>query len=161
MDDNNEQTPAENNIRTLIYYLGLAIDERLLNLRRGTAYENVRASDVRVFVTAVRRQRSISEIARELKITRQAAQMSVQRLAKLNVVELQTIPGNLRDKRVAATPRGLMARNTAAKQIAFIEQEFAAVIGDERLEMFRDCLTKIIRRLNDNVAPSDPDTLKF
>ena len=148
MVDNIDKIPAKDNVRTLIYYLGLAIDDKLMALRKGTIYENVRASDARLFVTAARQPHTISEIARELGITRQAAQMSVQRLIKLHVVEVQAING--RDKRVLITSKGQLARNTAARQIAYVEQEFAAVIGPENLEKFRDQLATIVERLRNH-----------
>ena len=156
MVDNTDKTLSKDNIRTLIYHLGLAIDERLLALRKGTIYENARASDARVFVTAARQPFTISEIARELKITRQAAQMSVQRLAKLQVVEAQSVNG--RDKRVIITPKGLLARNTAARQVAYIEQEFAAVLGEDHLEEFRDHLSAIVQRLRDPSSLANADS---
>lgn len=161
MVDNADKTPAKDNIRTLIYHLGLAIDERLLALRKGTIYENARSSDARVFVTAGRQPSTISEIARELKITRQAAQMSVQRLIKLHVVEAQSVNG--RDKRVVITPKGHLARNTAARQIEFIEKEFAAVLGEEGLRQLRDHFATIIQRLLDHssLAAADPDLRHF
>ncbi len=129
--------PPVDNIRTLIYYLGLAIDARLSEFRHGSAYENVRPSDVRLFVTAARKEQTISNIARELSITRQAAQMSVQRLLKLKVVELRAMPANKRDKLVVITPKGKLASNSAAQQIKMLEAEFANAIGADALVAFR------------------------
>ncbi len=161
MVDSTDKNPAKDNVRTLIYHLGLAIDERLLALRKGTIYENARSSDARVFVTAARQPSTISEIARELKITRQAAQMSVQRLMKLQVVEVESVNG--RDKRVVITPKGQLARNTAARQIEFIEKEFAAVLGEDGLGKLRDNLATIVQRLRDHSgsAAADPNLRHF
>ena len=136
--------PPVDNIRTLIYYLGLAIDARLSEARRGTPYEHVRPSDVRVFVTAGRKMRTISEIARELGITRQAAQMGVQRLSKLKVLELRPAPDNKRDKLVYITPKGRLARNSAGLQIEKLEAEFASVIGAEGVATFRENLRELL-----------------
>ncbi len=129
MDDNNNLLPGVDNIRTLTYFLGLLIDNRLVDMRRNTPYANVRPSDIRVFIAASRKPISISEIARLLHISRQAAQTSVQRLQELGVIELREASDNRRDKRVEITPRGRMAGITAANQIAQVEQEFADVIG--------------------------------
>ena len=161
MVDIADKSLAKDNIRTLIYHLGLALDEKLLALRKGTIYENVRSSDARVFVTAARQAYTISEIARELNITRQAAQMSVQRLTKLQVVETQSVNG--RDKRVVITPKGQLARNTAARQFAYIEKEFAAVLGEEHLEKFRSNLATIVQRMRDHssLANADPNLRHF
>ena len=135
------------NIRTLLYYLGLAIDERMSQYRRGTPYENVRPSDVRVFVRALRSTYTISEIARELQITRQAAQSSVQRLIKLQVIALKTLPNNRRDKVVMITPKGQLASRTATLQVGKLENEFAEMIGREKLEELRSSLGVILNHL--------------
>ena len=156
MVDIDENLPPLDNIRTLLYYLGLAIDERLLEFRKNSPYEHARPSDARVFVTAAHQPRTISDIARELKITRQAAQRSVQRLVQLQVAELQAVPGNHRDKLVIITPRGIMARNIAVKQIRHIEDEFVATIGEQGLADLRQTLGLLLAKLQDYSVFEDP-----
>jgi DNA-binding MarR family transcriptional regulator len=147
VDEQVRPVPIDN-IRTLLYYLGLAIDGRMAQFRRGTAYENVRQSDVRVFVRASRGTYTISDIARELQITRQAAQSSVQRLIKLQVIALKTLPGNKRDKVVIITPKGELASGTARQQVVNLENEFAEMIGKAKLEDLRISLGIMLERLN-------------
>ncbi len=147
VDEQSSRVPIDN-IRTLLYYLGLAIDERMAQYRRGTPYENVRPSDVRVFVRASRGTYTISDIARELQITRQAAQSSVQRLIKLQVIALKTLPGNKRDKVVMITPKGELASRTARQQVGKLENEFAEMIGSDKLEELRVSLGVMLEQLN-------------
>ncbi|MDE2444868.1 MAG: winged helix-turn-helix transcriptional regulator [Alphaproteobacteria bacterium] len=163
MVDKHDTGPSAANLRTLVYHLSLAIDENIQALRKGTIYENARSSDGRVFVTAARNPRSISDIARELQITRQAAQMSVQRLVKLGLVELKNAPGNSRDKQVIVTPRGQLARKTAARQIQHIEDKFAQVIGRDELERLRGNMVRIVDwlRENPNLGLIDPEFRQF
>lgn len=149
--DLSEPTPSDN-IRTLVYCFGLAIDARLSEYRRGTAYEHVRPSDIRLFVTAARAEKTISEIARELGITRQAAQMSVQRLIKLNVVELRPAPANKRDKLVAITQKGQLASKSARLQIQVLEAELAAVIGEQELVVFRKNLSTLLEAVRNTAS---------
>ena len=151
MVDENGKPVAQDNMRTLLFYLGLAIDDRLSQLRKGTLYEKVRPSDVRVFVRALRRPQTISEIARELHVTRQAAQSSVQRLMKLQLLELQAIPDNKRDKLVVITPRGGLASKTAGQQINQIENEMAQFIGKDSVEDFRQSLNAMLDGLRINI----------
>jgi DNA-binding MarR family transcriptional regulator len=136
--------PSCDNIRTMLYYLGVALDERLSHYRKGTVYETVRPSDVRVFVRATRKKQTISELSRELGVSRQAVQSSVQRLQKLQVLDLEAPPGNKRDKLVTVTAKGQHARNTAQTQIKKFEDEFTSVIGAEGLEAFRKNLIAIL-----------------
>jgi DNA-binding MarR family transcriptional regulator len=136
--------PPLDNIRTIMHYLGQALDERLAFFRRGTIYESVRPSDVRVFVRALRSPQTISEIARGLVISRQAAQASVHRLEKLQVLALESLPTNKRDKIVVITAKGQHAINTASQQIKRFEAEFATVIGREGLQTLRNNLYAIL-----------------
>jgi DNA-binding MarR family transcriptional regulator len=154
MVDENDKPLAQDNFRTLLFYLGLAIDDRLSQLRKGTPYEKVRPSDVRVFVRALRKSQTISEIAREMRVTRQAAQSSVQRLMKLQLLELQSIPDNKRDKLVKVTPRGMLASKTAGQQISQIETEFAGFIGQDKVEEFRKHLQMMLDGLRAKVGVS-------
>jgi DNA-binding MarR family transcriptional regulator len=154
MVDENDKPLAQDNLRTLLFYLGLAIDDRLSQLRKNTPYEKVRPSDVRVFVRALRKTQTISEIAREMRVTRQAAQSSVQRLMKLQLLELQSIPDNKRDKLVKVTPRGMLASKTAGQQISQIETEFAGFIGQDKVEEFRKHLQMMLDGLRAKVGVS-------
>lgn len=151
MVDENGKPLAHDNMRSLLFYLGLAIDDRLSQLRQGTPYEKVRPSDVRVFVRALRQSQTISEIARELHITRQAAQSSVQRLLKLQLLELQSIPDNKRDKLVKVTSRGVLASKTAGHQIGQVEAEFASLIGQDKVEEFRKHLGLLLDGLKSKI----------
>ena len=156
MIDKNSSGPARENLRTLIYFLGLIIDHKTNLLRKGTAYEKVRSSDVRVFVTAARAPSTISKIARELHITRQSVQMSVQRLMKLGVLALEPVPGNNRDKHVVLTQRGILARGTAGNQIGQVESDFAKVIGAEGVEQLRQVMMKLVAANADDLYKSKP-----
>jgi DNA-binding MarR family transcriptional regulator len=144
MTDNIDLGPPQTNIRTLLYFLSEMVDQKLAERRKGTPYERVRPSDIRVFVTAAREPKSISDIARGLGISRQSAQASISRLVKLGVVELETRPINKREKRVLITPRGVLAGKTARQQIDTIESEMAATIGTENLETMRSHLIKLV-----------------
>lgn len=138
-----EKTIPVNNLRTLLQNVSEGFDTRLEVLRRGTRYESVRRSDIRVGFLAFRRPQTMAELARTLKISRQAVQMSVRRLTSLGVVELQPVPGNGRDKLVVVTDRGQMARQAVKEQLQIVESECAAVIGADGVEKLRLYLTAL------------------
>jgi DNA-binding MarR family transcriptional regulator len=150
MIDSNDLSPPADNIRTLLFYLDQAIDKRLVIFRTGTPYESTRPSDIRVFVTACRSSHTISSIARELGITRQAVQISVKKLQELQLVALQPVPGNKRDKRVAITALGERAREFARGQVLRLEKEFIDVIGRQSLEIFRKTLVALEEQMRKN-----------
>jgi DNA-binding MarR family transcriptional regulator len=143
MAERDTPTVPVDNIRSLLHFVIQCLDDRLQVYRKGTRYEAVRPSDVRVFVSALRQPRRITDLAKALKISRQAVQMSVKRLADLKVVELQPVPGNQRDKLIVITDRGMSARRTADDQITRLENEVSDVIGKDDLESLRILLAKL------------------
>jgi DNA-binding MarR family transcriptional regulator len=145
------------NIRGLLQDFTTLLDDRITAYRRGTRYENVRRSDVRVFISATRKAQSVADIARELEVSRQAVHSSVKRLADLKVVELVPQPGNNRDKLVIVTDRGEQARVHALEQIERLEKECAAIIGEQRLATFRTLLLALVLGLKakDSVSAED------
>jgi DNA-binding MarR family transcriptional regulator len=156
MIDDVSAGPSRENLRTLMYFLGLIIDHKLSEQRKGTAYEKVRPSDIRVFVTAAREPSTIARIARDLHITRQSVQMSVHRLMDLGVLAMDAIEGNNRDKHVVLTQRGVLARGTAGNQIGMVENEFAKIIGVEGVEALRQMLVKLVAANADDLLKSKP-----
>jgi DNA-binding MarR family transcriptional regulator len=132
-----------NNLRTLLRNLSEGFDLLLDSYRVNTRYENVRRSDVRVFFLAMREPRTISELARIIGISRQAVQKSVQRLVALDVLGMEDMPGNKRDKLVVFTDRGKLASKNAIDMIGRLEQEVEAVIGASDMEKLRDILTRL------------------
>lgn len=124
-------------IRNLTAEFLTALDDRYVEMRKGTRYESVRQFDSRVFVAATREGLTESEIARAFLVSRQAVHAAVERLMKFELVERQAIPGNRRDKRIVLTERGKHASLMAAQQISDIEAECAAVIGAENFKTFR------------------------
>ena len=79
-----------NNIRSLLTELSEELDDRFARFRRGTRYEAVRQSDVRVFMLVFRGIGAISALAETLKVSRQAAHKlctsSIQALRRTAVV---------------------------------------------------------------------------
>jgi DNA-binding MarR family transcriptional regulator len=137
MVDNQVHNYPRENIRSLVFMLSLGIDNRLQSLREGSRYSGVRNSDIIVFMRAFREPATVAEIARSLEVSRQAVHQSVKRLQALKVVELVPQANNNRDKLVSMTERGLHAQKTALDQIVTIENEMAALLGEEGLQTFR------------------------
>lgn len=147
VDEMREQLPSitvRDNIRTLVYLFGQELDERITSLRRGTGYESVRASDIRVFVHAANGGGSISEIARRLGISRQAVHMSAQRLKERGVIDMQVMTNSRRDMSLVLTEEGRKAMTLANEQIFNLESEISEVIGRDGLETLRKTLLVLI-----------------
>ena len=132
------------NIRGLMQDFTLQLDRMIGEQRRGTKYEKVRKSDIRVFISISRRKQTVTEIAREMDVTRQAIHSSVKRLIDMDVVGLVPQPGNHKEKLVVITERGEKTRAYAMEQIASLEAECASIIGQQGLETFRALLLALV-----------------
>jgi DNA-binding MarR family transcriptional regulator len=142
---NSDQRPIPvNSIRGLLQDFTLHLDRMISEQRQGTRYEKVRQSDIRVFISAARRSQSVSDIAREMEVSRQAIHSSVKRLIALDVVELVPQPGNHKEKLVTVSVRGRVVRDHVIAQIEHMEAQCQAIIGPQGLETLRALLLALV-----------------
>lgn len=146
-DDQENRAIPYDNVRGLLRDLADLLDKRTVAYRKGTRYEAVRQSDVRVFIIASRQPSTEADIARELEVSRQAVHSSVQRLKALGVVEQVAQPGNGRDKLVMVTESGWQAQAVANESIRLLEKECADILGVKGLEQFRKQLVVLVSAL--------------
>jgi DNA-binding MarR family transcriptional regulator len=135
------------NLRGLLMDMAGELDRRIFVHIKSTPYEHIRPSDFRVGIMAMRRPRTVSAIARELEISRQAVHSSVKRLIDLELVELLPEPGNGRDKIVSLTTKGWQGQQVALASIARFEKECADILGAKGLEQFRKQLLALVTAL--------------
>jgi DNA-binding MarR family transcriptional regulator len=76
-------------------------------------------------------------------LTKQAVGEAVGDLERLGYVERVPDPGDGRAKIIRLTKRGLEAAAAAEEIFLDIERRFAAEVGDERFEEFRDTLRRL------------------
>lgn len=144
IDDKTNRLPRFDNIKGLIQDLTQQLDARMHSLRVGTEFEDIRPSDAKTFILISRHSRNISELARDLGITRQATHNSILRLIENGLIELHPAPGSKRDKIPVITEKGQALRRFAAKNLAIIEGELEAKIGKDRLEQLRGILIDLL-----------------
>jgi len=145
-DESFTRQPPANSIRALIQDVAVLIDSHMSQFREAAEYANVRPSDAKVFIAISEAPRTISQLARSLKISRQAAHASIGRLVEWKMVELQHAPGSRRDKMAVVTEEGRKAQSVAAQQAETIEGEIEARIGKEKLEVLRAILIEIAQK---------------
>ena len=144
MDYEKGALPRHDNIKGLVQDLTEKLDARMDALIVGTPVEHIRPSDKKTFMLIARHPRTISELARALRITRQAAHKSVLRLIEHGVIELQPAPDSKRDKIPIVTEKGQQIRRIAAQNLEKIEAEIEAKISKQRLEEFRETLIELL-----------------
>jgi DNA-binding MarR family transcriptional regulator len=143
MGDEKKIEYRSDNVYGLMQDLTERIADRMTELRSKTPFADVWPSDAKTFMLISRHPRTISDLARALKISRQATHRSVMRLVERGGVELVPAPGSNRDKIAIVTELGKKARSMAAKNNQIVEAEMAEKIGADKVEELRAILKKL------------------
>ncbi len=143
-DENTQVRLSPPDIKALVQEVGDKLEALVKELREGSDYANIRPSDSKMFMLISEQPRTISQLARTLRVSRQAAHASIGRLAQFKIVELQPAPGSRRDKVAIITESGHKAQEFAARHTKAIEAALEEKIGKERLETLRGILMDIL-----------------
>ncbi|MBO6511052.1 MarR family winged helix-turn-helix transcriptional regulator [Roseibium sp.] len=144
MDDKKPTQPRFTNIRGLIADLNELLDQRMVELRKGTGLDAARPADANLFMMINRNPRTISELARDKGVSRQAVHAGVSRLVELGALRLEPVPGSKRDKLPVPTELGQQARMKAGELLRQLESELEGTLGKEDLELFRSMLIRLL-----------------
>lgn len=85
---------------------------------------------------------TISEISRQISISRQGAQKTINVLLAEGYVETAAVEGNSRDKHIVLAPKGIAVCRSMLEIKQSIEAEIAAKIGRDQVETLRKLLTE-------------------
>ena len=153
MRDTSDCSPAQmTSIRGLLLEVAERLEKDTKHVAASAGYANIRPSDARMFMTIAEQPRTISQLARILKISRQAAHSSIGRLMEWNAVELRHAPGSRRDKIATLTERGQRAREATQTRILAMETRIEERIGLERREVLRGILLDLLPGESDGPA---------
>ncbi|CTQ56101.1 MarR family protein [Roseibium album] len=152
MSDKKPTQPHFANIRGLVADLNEHLDQRMVQLRKGTDLDAARPADANLFMMISRNPRTISELARDKGVSRQAVHASVSRLVELGAIRLEPVPGNKRDKLPVPTELGQQARARVGGLLRELEAELVGVLGKEDLEIFRSLLLRLLEAPRDTTS---------
>jgi len=85
---------------------------------------------------------TISDLAKLMNISRQAAQKTVSSLLDLGLVELTESPKNLSAKMIKVTVEGQKIQQWSRQAIDHSERLLASKIGPEKLKLLKEILNK-------------------
>lgn len=132
--------------KTLLRHLLLArfnwMEKRLLESAARHGYEQITVAMSRLLARLSGRPKGLSELARELAVSRQAVHQLANEAARLGLVEF--VPSEL-DGRVMLlrfTQKGWAMSETAVRELEGIEEDLARQIGAHDLEELRRILGK-------------------
>jgi DNA-binding MarR family transcriptional regulator len=143
MNDKNPKPVGQNNIRGLVQDLSERLDAKSNDLRSATPFASTRPADAKTFMLISRNPRGLTALSKALKISRQAAHMSVMRLVDAGMVSFEFAEGSKRDMVANLTEEGLKGRQVGLKIAATIEGAIREKVGDQDLETLRRILMKL------------------
>jgi DNA-binding MarR family transcriptional regulator len=130
------------NLKGLLQEKIWLLEDRLKKKRKASSYQFLTEAEVRVLAVLRGESLTISEVARRLSVSRQAVHKIVSNLVEDNLLSLQSMEGNSRDKYIFFTQKGEAMKKEAANILKTLEKEVEMVIGPQQLKLLKSLLAK-------------------
>lgn len=133
--------PGRPYLRTLLLRRTEWMESRVLEAASRNGYGGITPAMNRLFGHMRSRPVGLSDLARQLGVSRQAVHEVVGQAQELGLVEVVASQGDARVKLVRFTEAGWAMSETAARELRAIEVALAAQIGERDLETLRRILS--------------------
>ena len=143
------------NIKGLCADLIELMEERNASLRRKTRYAQATPAEAKLFATLRGGERSLSDLARVIGVSRQAVHRTAHRLASSGVVRVVGSEGDKREKIVQITAKGRAVQKMAAANLEAVEADLAEAVGREEVESLRHLLEEAVAAMRALEASQD------
>lgn len=121
------------------------IRERIAAGVRGAGFDDVRPTHVTLFRWPGPDGRRPSEVAADVRISKQRVNDLLRDLERLGYLSLELDPDDSRARIIRLTPRGRRLHETAVGIHAQIETEWGQAIGQQSYRQIRRALTELVR----------------
>jgi DNA-binding MarR family transcriptional regulator len=127
-------------------FLGLRVNHIVMERMRSAGFENVRESHGYVIQHLIEKERSITEFARRMEVTQQAASKMIAEMEQLGAVD--TVPGSdRRAKKVRLSLRGWEVVRLGRQIRRQIERRLIRAAGARQYETAQSVLTVCLEAL--------------
>ena len=141
-----DELPAEVDLAYLAFFLGLRVNELVMERMAKAGFKGVRESHGYLIQHLIESERSITELARRMEVTQQAASKAVAELIGLGILE--TAPArDRRAKRIRLSQRGWECVRRGRRARAQIDRRLVSAAGKRQYEMARSTLVTCLRAL--------------
>src|SRR3954447_25622278 len=120
-----------------------AVQRRMLERLHDHGFADLDFAHLNVFQYPGPQGARPSELAARLGITKQALNYLLGELERLEYLQREPDPDDLRSKRVVLTPRGVSAIRVIREAVAEVETTWAQQLGPERFAQFRSLLLEL------------------
>jgi DNA-binding MarR family transcriptional regulator len=125
------------------------VTDRLQQAMAKAGLEDMRPAFGYVIRALANGQLSVSELARVLDVTKQAASQTVDEMERAGFVERRPSSSDRRMKALALTAKGRRVRETALRTSAAMEAELAATLGARTVKQARRALVAFVEAHGD------------
>ncbi len=132
-------------LRLLHQHHAQAVDDAL----RAAGFTEIRPPHANVFPYVPPEGIQVSEIARLARVRKQTTAQAVEQLERAGYVERRPDPADGRAQLVFLTDKGASVRPIAMAAGRRVEEEWAALIGQDDLETLRELLQRLLARLRE------------
>jgi DNA-binding MarR family transcriptional regulator len=123
-----------------------AVRRRMLERLREHGFDDLDAAHLNVFLYPGPQGARPSELAARLRISKQALNYLLGQLERLGYLERQADPRDTRSRRIALTPRGVLAGQKMRDAVSEIEHDWEQQLGPKRFAQ----LGQLLRELGDS-----------
>jgi DNA-binding MarR family transcriptional regulator len=127
------------------------MEARVFEALAAAGFTDFTPSQARVFQRIAPDGSRLTDLAEQAAITKQSAGFLVDQLERAGYVERVPDPSDARARLVRVAERGRRAIPLAAAVVAEVENEWAAHLGQRRMEQLRDTLARL-REITDPYA---------
>ncbi|MDC0744922.1 MarR family winged helix-turn-helix transcriptional regulator [Polyangium mundeleinium] len=136
--------PSDLDVGSLALFVGYTLSAEVLGELRAAGHPDLRMSHGLVFQHLLALDRTISELAKLLGVTQQAASKSAAELESLGYLTRVADPADARVRRLRLSARAHDAITCARAARARIDRTLAKQLGKERLASTRQALAEIL-----------------
>lgn len=144
--NNSPVDPTHLDLGYLSFFLGLRVNELVVKRLVSAGFSNVRQSHGYVFQHLIERDRTITELARRMRVTQQAVSKTVAQMVKLGILE-SVIAADRRTRTVRLSERGWESVKLARKARRVISVRLRKAIGvakyNAATKILEECLSEL------------------
>tara|TARA_A200000159_G_C7077751_1_gene237164 strand:+ start:58 stop:510 length:453 start_codon:yes stop_codon:yes gene_type:complete len=130
----------ETNLLRLTMELVEWMEAEMIELNKTSQYRGSIA-EIRLFNALRGEEKSISEVAKIMNISRQAVHQTVHKLVNLGYLELISQDGNKKNKIIKITALGQEIRKQGSEHLMEIERKLSWNLGERNLEFIKTILS--------------------
>lgn len=130
----------------LAFFLGRRVNELVVSGLMRAGFTQVRESHGYVVQHLIERDRSITELARRMGVTQQAASKMTAEMIKLGILEAKTAPDR-RARVIQISNRGWESIRYSRRTRARIDRRLATLIGAKNYQPMKACLVECLTEL--------------